>query len=387
MRKALFLSHVPPFPEVGGDRLRIAQSLRLLAELCHVDVAFISHDRKEWSLKPYVHNIGKEYCFYASRARRYGRALRTVFNRRPEVVNHFLDRRLRCFVESVADDYDFVFCASPVMAQYAFKAKFKGKVLDMTDSMTMNNRQAALVARGLGRLWYESESRRMRRYEARCAGEFDNVAYISELDMDYLPGGSKCVVGNAVAAVDSADCCRYTPTSFNIVFVGKMNYEPNVRAAVFFATEVFPQVRDIVPQSRFYIVGSNPLPEIKTLAGIEGVEVTGFVPSVHPYYADAAVVVAPMLSGSGIQNKILEALAHGCCVLTSPKGFEGIERLDDVLTVVGPYAGKWVDATAALLTDRAKARALGEAAAVRVMEEFGKDKIREEFRNFLSPVL
>ena len=65
MRKALFLSHVPPFPEVGGDRLRIAQSLRLLAELCHVDVAFISHDRKEWSLKPYVHNIGKEYCFYA----------------------------------------------------------------------------------------------------------------------------------------------------------------------------------------------------------------------------------------------------------------------------------------------------------------------------------
>ena len=74
-------------------------------------------------------------------------------------------------------------------------------------------------------------------------------------------------------------------------------------------------------------------------------------------------------------------------MLTSPKGFEGIERLDDVLTVVGPYAGKWVDATAALLTDRAKARALGEAAAVRVMEEFGKDKIREEFRNFLSPVL
>ena len=147
MRKALFLSHVPPFPEVGGDRLRIAQSLRLLAELCHVDVAFISHDRKEWSLKPYVHNIGKEYCFYASRARRYGRALRTVFNRRPEVVNHFLDRRLRCFVESVADDYDFVFCASPVMAQYAFKAKFKGKVLDMTDSMTMNYCQAALVDR------------------------------------------------------------------------------------------------------------------------------------------------------------------------------------------------------------------------------------------------
>ncbi|MCM1067207.1 MAG: glycosyltransferase [Muribaculaceae bacterium] len=385
-KKALFLSHIPPFPKIGGDRIRIAQSLCLLADICDVDVAYISHDKRSQPIKDYEPRIGEEHVFFAAPLTRYLRAMLTLFNRKPEAVNHFNDRHLRRFVESRAGSYDFVFCASPVMAQYA--GCFKKKVLDMTDSLTMNyNTLGETSASALKRLFYRADARRMERYESLCAQTFDSVAYISEADRSYLPGGNKCLLGNMVVLPAEESGLPPHKNRQGLVFVGKMDYAPNITAVDFFARKVMPKLRERDPDCRFTIVGASPVEDVKLLADLAGVEVSGFVPSVRPYYHNAALVVAPMLSGSGIQNKILEAMAYGCCVVTTPKGLEGIEELEEALVVLTPDPDAWAQTVANLLADPAQRERIGERARRMVSAKFGKESIRKQFSEFLRPVM
>lgn len=384
MKKVLFLSHVPPFPEVGGDRLRIAQGLRLLCESHEVDVVYICHNKFHGNMKEYLPSIKNEYRYYAGRLNRYCRALRTVLNTLPEAVNHYRDRRIAEFVKENAHKYDLVFCASPVMAQYAFDISGIRKVLDMTDSLSMNYSNAGKVSSGLKRIWYRQDASRMARFERNCLESFDKVAYISPKDRDYIPGGNKCLVGNAVPEAGPEGLCSYDSGSQRIVFVGKMDYSPNVLAVNFFARQVLPLVRASFPGAQFIVVGSSPTESVRSLSSLDGVEVTGFVKSINPYYREAALVVAPMLSGSGVQNKILQAMAHGCCVLTTPIGFEGIESLGDVVTVVEPDPAEWAEAVKAKMLDRKSVEVSGRKSKERVVEEFGPEGIRKQFEEFIS---
>ena len=385
MKRALFLTHVPPYPVVGGDRLRISQSLKLLGEVCDVDIAFISHKAAERSVKAEYKGVSREYCFYAPRLRRYCRSLRTLFGTAPEAVNHFYDRRLMRFVRSTAADYDLLFCASPVMAQYARASFAPLKLLDMTDSLTMNYERASAASTGLKKLLYGEEARRMRRFESETVDLFDRVAYISAADRDYLPGGNKVIVGNAVDEAGEAARCEYRTDARDILFVGKMDYEPNVRAVEFFARQVMPLLHEHRPDCRFVIAGASPVASVKALDVLPGVTVTGFVPSLDKYYRECALVVAPMLSGSGVQNKILHALAAGCCVVTSAAGYEGLECLGDVLTLVPENRPEtWVAALEALLENPSEIRRLGGRSPQRIEEEFGLSGIRREFRAFLG---
>ena len=87
--------------------------------------------------------------------------------------------------------------------------------------------------------------------------------------------------------------------SRQIVFVGLMDYYPNVQAATTFVSRIWPSVRERLPDIRLAIVGANPSPEVQALAGVDGVTVTGTVPDVRPYYRDALAAIVRLRSGGG----------------------------------------------------------------------------------------
>lgn len=109
-----------------------------------------------------------------------------------------------------------------------------------------------------------------------------------------------------------------------IVFAGSMDYHANAEAASYFAREIWPLVRGRCPELRYTIVGRSPGPEVLALAGQPGIEVTGTVPDVRPYYREALVVVVPVSVGSGTRLKILEAMAAGVPVVSTALGAEGL---------------------------------------------------------------
>jgi glycosyltransferase involved in cell wall biosynthesis len=108
------------------------------------------------------------------------------------------------------------------------------------------------------------------------------------------------------------------------VFVGAMDYFANVEAVRWFANEVFPLIRQEEPQTEFYIVGSNPIAEVKKLAECPGVTVTGTVEDVRPYLHSATTCVVPLRIARGVQNKLLEAMACGKAIVATPEAAAGL---------------------------------------------------------------
>jgi sugar transferase (PEP-CTERM/EpsH1 system associated) len=152
----------------------------------------------------------------------------------------------------------------------------------------------------------------------------------------------------------------------HLVFTGHMDYWPNADAVEWFATEVMPRLRTRRPAPQFWIVGANPSDQVKRLAGLPGVHVTGRVPQVQPYMAHAAVCVGPLRMARGIQNKVLEAMAMGRPVVASPQAFEGVRAESGKHLLVAEGTEQTARAVAAVL--EGEHPTLGDAAR-RAMEQ------------------
>jgi len=138
------------------------------------------------------------------------------------------------------------------------------------------------------------------------------------------PSARIAVVENGVDVAGFQPRANISAPSRKLVFVGLMDYYPNVEAATSFAQNTWPRLRQRFPELTLWIVGANPTPAVIELGKLEGVTVTGTVPEVRPYYRDALAAIVPLRSGGGTRLKILEAMAAGVPVVSTPLGAEGL---------------------------------------------------------------
>ncbi len=191
-------------------------------------------------------------------------------------------------------------------------------------------------------------------------------------------------VGNMVDIPDSASIALHENEN-SIIFVGKMSYEPNVVAVTFFSTKIFPSLKTRYPELKFIIVGANPDERVQRLSGQDGVVVTGFVDSVEPYFRDSTLVVAPMLTGAGIQNKIIQAMAYGCCVATTTIGAEGLTIHDNEIAIINS-PDEWVSVLLNLLSDKGRRKEMGAKAREYIKSNLSREVISRQFWTFINSV-
>jgi glycosyltransferase involved in cell wall biosynthesis len=152
-----------------------------------------------------------------------------------------------------------------------------------------------------------------------------------------------------------------------IVFTGLMNHPPNADAAVYFAREILPKIRQVRPQAEFYIVGRHPTIAVQALSQLPGVHVTGSVPDIRPFIASATVVVVPLRYGSGARQKILEAWGMEKCVVSTTLGAEGLAYRDNVNLAIADDADQMAATVVEALSTHAfrdRLRHAGRAVAV-----------------------
>jgi glycosyltransferase involved in cell wall biosynthesis len=154
------------------------------------------------------------------------------------------------------------------------------------------------------------------------------------------------------------------------VFTGKMDFRPNVDAVQWFADEVWPRVREQLPGARFEIVGRDPSLAVRALAGRAGIAVTGPVADVRPYFARAAVVVAPLRVGGGTRLKILEAMAMGKAIVATPMAVDGLHVASGEELLIEEDPDAMADCLVQLANDEARRTALGAAARQRAEFEY-----------------
>jgi glycosyltransferase involved in cell wall biosynthesis len=227
------------------------------------------------------------------------------------------------------------------------------------------------VRRWVGAAYSFIQWRRLRGYERRVCLAADRVVAVSEADAEALrnlvPGLDPIVVPNGVDielynGPAPTLAAPSSPGSSDLVFVGKMDFRPNVDGVLWFAQEVLPHVRREAPHVTFWVVGRDPHPRLNVLGDDPAVELTGWVEDVRPYIAGAALYVVPLRIGGGTRLKVLEAMAMGKAIVSTALGCEGFDLVADQELVIADTPAEFAAAVLALLRDPGRRERLGRAA-------------------------
>jgi glycosyltransferase involved in cell wall biosynthesis len=221
------------------------------------------------------------------------------------------------------------------MAQYALRLPRARKVLDLHNALwllykrfweTMPNGPRKWL---LGRDW-----RLLRRYEADMCRRFDAVLAVTDEDRQALLEATGSPVDISVLPIaidtDALQMIARESAPRTILHIGTMYWPPNIQGVMWFAREVWPEVKAAVPDARFVIVGTRPPPEVQALSTDDpSIEVTGYVTDPTDIFRRTAAAIVPVSSGSGMRVKILEAFARGLPTVSTTIGFEGINAVPD----------------------------------------------------------
>ncbi len=301
-----------------------------------------------------------------------GRHLRAAFGSRPAGVTHWDQPAMRAAVVAAARDADVVHAEDTFLAPYLFGLPGKPRrILTALDIYTVTLTRRLDVTTGWrARLSLRREIDRFARYEAWVSGQVDRMLAMSAVDAAVLrglnPAARLAVVPNGVDTI-RLQPGPIAPTGRRLLFVGSPLHIPNVDAAVWLLTEIWPRIRGRCPEATLTLVYMDTPAVLKLAAGQEGVRVTGRMLDMTPVYREADLCLAPLRIGSGTRFKILEAMALGVPVLSTAIGAEGLAAVPGQHYALADTAETLAGEAVALLADADRRRDL--AAAGRALVE------------------
>jgi glycosyltransferase involved in cell wall biosynthesis len=171
------------------------------------------------------------------------------------------------------------------------------------------------------------------------------------------------------------------------LFTGALSFPPNAAAARFLASEILPRVRGAVPDARLMIAGRSPRADVRALAGEPGVSVHSDVPDLRPYLSAAGVFACAMTTGTGIKNKLLEAMACAAPVVATSRACQGLAVRDGVELLIADGAAAFAAAVQRVLTDAALAARLGAAGREYVVAQHSWADVAARYEALYEEVL
>lgn len=368
----LYLAHRIPYPLNKGEKIRVFHQLKHLAQRHAIHLCtFVDDPDDLGSTTELQKHCASVEVVYRDRAQSLLLTGTRFVNGVPLSVamfyrSIFVDRiRQKLTTTSI----DCLIVSSSSMAQYGSLAPGLPKILDFIDIDSEKWRLYAERRSLPLSLIYRIEARRLAMYEQQMARVFDHSIVVSEDERRVLQsrmgGGAVSVISNGVdleyfspSSSSAVESCRP-----KVVFTGVMDYFPNIDAVQYFCREIFPLVRRVVPDTQFFIVGRNPTRQVRQLQKQMNITVTGAVPDVRPYLANASVAIAPFRLARGVQNKVLEAMAMGVPVVGTAETFKGIAaRPQDGIRIANGAASFAQEVIALLRVDEAVRREAGRHA-------------------------
>ncbi len=388
----IYLTHRVPFPPDKGDRIRTFNILRYLATRTQVLLGCVADEPVPEEHLRVLKGLCAEVCVIDNTSiRRWMRGAMSFATGCTISEGLFyqpdLERRLARWLT----EYPVAACllSASSLAPY-LRAPGMGQIPAVVDLIDVDSQKwldYAGVFRGWRRWVYRGEGGRLRRLESDLARTVQAVTLVSEAECRLFR--SFCGDGQVLAVPNGVDLEYFSPrpepvTGPSCVFVGAMDYPPNVDAVVWFADQVWPGVLQARPEARWDIVGRQPTDAVRELGRRPGITVVGQVPDVRDYVARAAAVVAPLRIARGIQNKVLEALAMAKPVVASSAAMEGLAVSDGRELLRADTPSEWIDALLRLWNDSAQRNELGRAGRNYVERHHSWDRCLEEFARLLK---
>lgn len=377
----LLLTPQLPYPPHQGTSLRNFHIIRGLAERHEITLlSFLEDNQSDEAaatrpLRAHLHHLETVPVPRRTTAARLKQLLTT---RRPDMERRLhspaFNRKLRRLLEE--NQFDVVQIEGIELARAIEIVRAAGPgskiVFDDHNAETELQRRNMLTDLRLPRRWPAAlyswfQVRRLRRFERWACRAADAVVCVSAADKGHLASLLPGAAPSITVIPNCIDVAKYQETPdkqifFDLLFTGKMDYRPNVDAVLWFADEIWPGIKARRPETTWAIAGQKPHPRLERLRRLPGVTVTGWVESIRPYLAGAAVFLMPFRIGSGTRLKLIEAMAAGKALVSTPVGAEGFPVVDGETLLLGETAGEVETAVLRLLDDPAERERLGQNA-------------------------
>ena len=377
-----------PYPLEKGDKLRAFNQIKQLAKhneivLCALnDNTKVSEQDAFHALQPYCQSIS---FISINKAQILLGLVRAFFKGLPLQCGYFYNRKAAKRIDMLITKHkpDMLFGQLLRVAEY-IRHKSIPKALDYQDIFSYGMKRRADIASPVTRPIYDMEYRRLKRYEAAIFNDFDVRSIISEPDRALFPHERR----NEILIVpNGVDHDYFKPQEkekkYDLVFTGNMSYAPNVNAVEYLANEIMPIVWKSLPETKLYIAGATPDPRVKKCAN-EKIIVSGWLDDIRDAYALSRIFIAPMRIGTGLQNKLLEAMSMRLPAITSPLANASLGAKPDEEILVGDKAETLAQHIITLLTDKEKADHIAQAGFdfTNRVYDWGKatEKLEEEMR-------
>lgn len=383
-KKVLYLSHRIPYPPNKGDKIRSFNEIKHLSRTNSVDLITLADERADIK---YETNL-KKYCqkikvFYLNKLQGKLNGFKTLLTGRSISQGYFYQDRVQKIFDAwvSGENYDAIICFSSPMAEYIFRSPKKITaclIMDYCDLDSDKWAQYAQKAWSPLRQIYKTEAVRLLDFEKKINQTFDRSVFVSQNEADlfksfYPSARNMKVISNGVDQDYFYPNTNEHKTRYSspmIMFPGAMDYHANIDGVLWFVREIWPLIKKKIPKIRFFIVGSNPAPSIKSLEVDPSITVTGFVEDIREYYSAADLCVIPLRIARGVQNKVLEAMAMGKPIVSTPSAVQGLnaESLNVVETADDPI--DFSDKVIRLMENKNRAGSLGDAAVKFVAKNY-----------------
>ncbi len=318
--RLLIVSSRFPYPLEKGDKLRLYHQIVSLSERFDLYLYALSDEEVSEDdlnqLKPYckeikVERISKFLCYF-------NLIIGALFKGLPLQVSYFYSPKAKRSLNKFIGDFNIekVYCQLIRMTEYVKDVKLE-KHLDYMDAFSMGVRRRKENA-----FWLKPilalEYSRLKQYERKIYPYFKSHSIIADADRQYIFGANAHkvdILANGVET-DFFKSNLLIQQKYDVLFVGNMSYPPNIAAAIFLIEKVMPKVWEKLPNCKVLIAGATPDKAVLKLQG-DQVEVTGWLDDIRMAYWESKIFVAPMFLGSGLQNKLLEAMAVGLPCITT----------------------------------------------------------------------
>ncbi|MDR1848282.1 MAG: glycosyltransferase [Bacteroidales bacterium] len=396
--KILFLLSRFPYPLTKGDKLRAFNQMKYLAEendiylFCLNQTSFRKHKTafpdNQTALK-FSFLKGLKICNFNLWDACFG-MFKSILNRTPLQAGFYThNRHIRIFERHINEiKPDLIYVQFVRMAEYCRNVKVK-KALDFQDALSANMLRRSKISNPCLKIILRREAELLRDYEVKMLDFFDLTTIITAADRREIASEARDKIIISGNGIDNS-YFQQTETEdkkYDVVFCGNMSYAPNVDAAKYLIKSVMPLVWARYPQVKVLIAGANPKTCVRRLAS-ERVEVSGYVEDMKQCYAQSKIFVAALRTGSGLQNKLLEAMAIGTPVICSSLANNALEATDGKHLLVANGTSQYANLILKLLTDHSLQQLLTSNALNFVKLNYNWRKIcqnlTKEFQNLIK---
>ena len=355
--KILFISTKSIFPIDTGDKRIIFERLKFYKE--NHKIYFVFFYKKQKEIESFKKYFGEEILLIPIKFSIFAAISNALysylFSKEPLQVNFFFSKNMKKEIKKLINENNFKFINLFLIRSIKNLPDFEGKIfLDAVDSMYLNFKSKK-TNNIFKRLVYNSEIFRLKKYEKNISSKFYSSILVSKKDSKYFKNSFVVPLGvNLSPSINK----KIKKINKKIIFTGNMSYEPNIEAVLWFYHNCLPEIISKYPDLEFHIVGTKPSRVIKKLNS-SNVKVLGKVESIQSHIVDSDVSIAPMQSGSGMQFKILEAMASSIPVVSTRYGLGDIKAEDDKNIIIAETACDFSTSICLLLENPTKREDIG----------------------------